>query len=190
MSLESSLTPGAPEPNPRRWTQSRFPRDEFADVLASNARYAAHFTGLGLGGRAARGLAIVTCMDSRIEPLGVVGMRPGDAKILRNAGGRVTDDVLRTLVLAVYLLDVTRVLVMPHTRCRMAGSSEEQIHALISERHHIDTRSIEFRTVTDQGAALRLDLQRIRSFPLLPTGLVVGGAMYDVDTGRLSPIEG
>ncbi len=63
-------------------------------------------------------------MDSRIDPLGVLGMKPGDAKILRNAGARVTDDVLRTLVLACYLLDVNRVLVMPHTRCAMTAGEE------------------------------------------------------------------
>jgi carbonic anhydrase len=166
-----------------------FPRDEFADVLAQNAEYASTFAGLGLGGRAARGLAVITCMDSRIDPLRVVGMRPGDAKILRNAGARVTDDVLRTLVLACYLLEVDRVLVMPHTRCRMVGSSEEEIHALIESTYGIDTRSIEFSTVTDLGSSLRRDIQRIRSFPLLPKDLVVGGAIYDVDSGRLQPLD-
>jgi carbonic anhydrase len=170
-------------------SETAFPREAFADVLAANAEFAEHFTGLGLTGRAAEHLAIVTCMDSRIAPLGVVGMHPGDAKILRNAGARVTDDVLRTLVLACYLLDVTRVLVMPHTRCRMASATEEQIHALIAEQYGVDTRSLEFRTVPDQEAALRHDLQRIRSYPLLPADLAVAGAIYDVDTGRLQPVE-
>lgn len=167
-----------------------FPAAEFADVLAQNAEYASTFAGLGLGGRAARGLAVITCMDSRIDPLRVVGMRPGDAKILRNAGARVTGDVLRTLVLACYLLEVDRVLVMPHTRCRMVGSAEAEIHALIEESYGVDTRSIEFNTVTDLEASLRRDIQRIRSFPLLPHGLVVGGAIYDVDSGRLLPVDG
>jgi carbonic anhydrase len=166
-----------------------FPRDAFEDVLASNAVFADHFSGPGLTGRAAQHLAIVTCMDSRIEPLAAVGMRPGDAKILRNAGARVTDDVLRTLVLACYLLDVSRVLVMPHTRCRMASATEEQIHAHIGEQYGVDTRSVEFRTVPDQEAALRQDLQRIRSYPLLPPDLAVAGAIYDVDTGRLTPVD-
>jgi carbonic anhydrase len=166
-----------------------FPKDAFEDVLAANAEFADHFTGLGLTGRAAEHLAIVTCMDSRIAPLAVVGMHAGDAKILRNAGARVTEDVLRTLVLACYLLDVSRVLVMPHTRCRMASATEEQIHALIGEQYGVDTRSLEFRTVPDQEAALRHDLQRIRSYPLLPGDLAVGGAIYDVETGRIRPID-
>jgi carbonic anhydrase len=166
-----------------------FPMEAFEDVLSSNADYADHFTGLGLSGRAAEHLAIITCMDSRIAPLAVVGMHPGDAKILRNAGARVTDDVLRTLVLACYLLEVNRVLVMPHTRCRMVGSTEDEIHAVIAERYAVDTRSVEFRTVPDQESALRHDLQRIRSFPLLPDDLAVGGAIYDVETGRIHPID-
>lgn len=167
----------------------RFPTASFDDVLAANAEYAAHFTGLGMSGRAAKGLAVITCMDSRIDPLRIVGMAPGDVKILRNAGARVTEDVLRTLVLACYLLDVNRVLVMPHTRCRMVGSAEEEIHALIADKYGVDTRSIEFRTVEDEAAAVRRDIRRIRSFPLLPAGLVVAGAIYDVDTGRLTPVD-
>ena len=167
-----------------------FPADGFADVLAANANYAETFRGLGLGGRADKGLAIVTCMDSRIDPLRIVGMDPGDAKILRNAGARVTDDVLRTLVLATYLLDVNRVLVLPHTRCKMVGTPEDEIHRIIAEQYGVDTSSMEFRTVRDEKVALKRDLRRIRSFPLLPRDLVVGGAIYDVDTGRLQPIDG
>jgi carbonic anhydrase len=170
-------------------TTPPFPAESFADVLAANADYAAHFEGLGLGGRAARGLAIVTCMDSRIDPLPLLGMGPGDVKILRNAGARVTDDVLRTLMLASYLLGVDRVLVMPHTKCKMASATEEEIHELIQFEYGVDTRSMEFRTALDQRKALARDLQRIRSFPLLPDRVVVGGAMYDVDSGRLTPVD-
>jgi carbonic anhydrase len=166
-----------------------FPTEAFTDVLDANQVYASAFTSPGMTGKAARGLAIVTCMDSRIDPLAVVGMKPGDVKILRNAGARVTDDVLRTLVLATYLLDVRRVLVMPHTRCRMAGSTEEEIHAGILDQYGVETHSVEFRTVTDQTEALSYDLRRIRTYPLLPRELVVAGAIYDVDSGRLQPID-
>jgi carbonic anhydrase len=127
-------------------------------------------------------------MDSRIDPLRIVGMAPGDAKILRNAGARVTEDVLRTLVLATHLLNVSRVLVMPHTDCRMASGSEEEIHATIKEQSGLDTRSIEIRTVTDQLAALSSDLTRIKSFPFLPKELEIVGAIYDVKTGVLKEI--
>lgn len=166
-----------------------FPLEAFADVLEANEHFATTFVDPHLGGRAARGLAVVTCMDSRIDPLGALGMRPGDAKILRNAGARVTDDVLRTLVLACYLLEVDRVLVMPHTQCKMASATEAQIHELIGATFGIDTRSLEFRPAPDQLGALTHDLQKIRSFPLLPADLVVGGAIYDVSSGRLSPVD-
>lgn len=166
-----------------------FPNDGFADVLAANKEYVAQFKYSELTGRAAKGLAIVTCMDSRINPLSVGGMKSGDAKILRNAGARVTEDVLRTLVLATYLLGVNRILVMPHTDCRMASATEEEIHAHIDKEFGIDTRSLEFRTVKDQKAALAIDVQRVRSYPLLRDGVIVGGAIYDVKSGTITPID-
>lgn len=166
-----------------------FPAGDFADVLSSNEHFAATFQDQGLSGTARRGLAIVTCMDSRISPLEITGMETGDVKIVRNAGARVTEDVLRTLVLATYLLGVNRVLVMPHTHCRMASGDEADIHKAIQQESGVDTRSMEFRTVSNQTAALVTDVQRIRSFPLLPAGLVVAGAIYDVTTGRLAPVD-
>ena len=162
---------------------------EFDDIFAANQAFANSFEHSHLTGTATRGLAIVTCMDSRISPLAAVGMQAGDAKILRNAGARVTDDVLRTLVLATYLLGVKRVLVMPHTDCRMANNNEAEIHAMIDKQHGVDTRSIEFRTVDDQQSALISDVTRIRTFPLLPKGLVVVGAIYDVATGLLNTVD-
>jgi carbonic anhydrase len=127
-------------------------------------------------------------MDSRIDPLRIIGMSAGDAKILRNAGARVTEDVLRTLILATTLLNVSRVLVMPHTDCRMASGTEEQIHATILERSGIDTRSVEIRTVSDQLSALKSDLVRIKQFPLLPKDIEIVGAIYNVKTGELKRI--
>lgn len=165
-----------------------FPRDAFADVLASNKAFASGFTDSHLSGVAAKGLAVITCMDSRIAPLAIVGMQPGDVKILRNAGARVTDDVLRTLVLATFLLGVNRVLVMPHTDCRMASATEPEIHQEIMRDYLIDTRSVEIRTVNDQVEALRYDVTRIRTFPLLARGVVVAGGIYDVHSGKLQPL--
>ncbi len=160
----------------------------FEDLLAANETYAARFTSSGLPGRAARGLAVVTCMDSRIEPLQMLGLSKGDAKILRNAGARVTDDVLRTLVLAVHLLGVDRVMVVAHTECRMATVTDDQVHTAILESAGIDTRSLEFRTMDDQEATLAADVQRIRSSPYLPDGLPVVGCTYDVSTGRVEVV--
>jgi carbonic anhydrase len=156
----------------------------FADVLAANEWYANGFRLRGLPAIAAKGLAVLTCMDSRIEPLTMLGLQPGDAKILRNAGARVTDDVLRTLVLASYLLGVDRAMVVAHTKCRMAAEDEDDVHAAVEAAGGPDTRSLSFLVAPDQEATVRADVQRIRSWPYL-TQLRVGGFLYDVDTGRL-----
>ena len=166
-----------------------FPFEQFKDLLFANEKFTSDFEYSELTGTALKGLAIVTCMDSRISPLAVVGMQAGDAKILRNAGARVTDDVLRTLVLASYLLGVNRVLVMPHTDCRMASADEATIHATIKDQFGVDTRSLEFRTVSDQRAALAIDVTRIRTYPLLQKGVSVAGAIYNVSTGQLEPVD-
>ncbi len=167
---------------------SSSPDDPFEVELAANAAYANRFALGDLAPVAARGLAVVTCMDSRIEPLQMLGLRPGDAKILRNAGARVTDDVLRTLVVAVHLLGVRRVLIVPHLGCRMSAPDEREVHAAVFEASGVDTRSLELRPARDVVTALRQDVQRVRSWPYLPDDLAIGGAVYDVDTGRLDRV--
>jgi carbonic anhydrase len=159
--------------------------DPFEDVLAASTEYQRTFTDRGLAGRAARGLALVTCMDSRIDPLGMLGLVPGDSKIMRTAGARVTDDVLQGLVLANHLLGVERVMVVAHTECAMARMSEDALHAALLERSGVDTRTLHFGAVEDQQAALEADVQRVRSCPYLSPGLPVIGAVYDVRTGSL-----
>ena len=159
----------------------------FADVLSANEAYAQEFRLAELEPRAAKGLAVLTCMDSRIEPLKMLGLEPGDAKILRNAGARVTDDVLRTLVLASYLLGVDRAMVVAHTKCRMGSGDEDDIHAALDEAGGPDTRSLAFLVTDDQETTLRADVQRVRSWPYL-SRLRVGGFLYDVDTGQLTQL--
>jgi carbonic anhydrase len=166
-----------------------FPHDSFKDALEANDEYIKSFKYSELTGVAQKGLAIVTCMDSRINPLSVVGMKSGDAKILRNAGARVTDDVLRTLVLATYLLGVERILIMPHTNCRMAQVDDVEIHREIDTKHGIDTSEIEFKTVPDQRQALIEDVQKVRSYRLINKDVIVGGAIYDVATGKITPVD-
>ena len=159
--------------------------ETFEDVLAANEAYAHGFRLEGLEPVAAKGLAVLTCMDSRIEPLAMLGLAPGDAKILRNAGARVTDDVLRTLVLASYLLGVDRAMIVAHTKCRMASGDEDDVHDAVAGAGGPDTRSLAFLVSSDQEATVRGDVQRVRSWPYL-TSLRVGGFLYDVDTGRLA----
>jgi carbonic anhydrase len=161
--------------------------DAFDDLLAANAAYVSQFRLAGLEPRAARGLAVLTCMDSRIEPLAMLGLAPGDAKILRNAGARVTEDVLRTFVLAHYLLGVERIMVVAHTRCRMAATTEQEVHDSVLAAGGPDIRGMPFLVAPDQEQALRDDVERIRSSPYLRE-VPVGGFRYDVDTGRVSRV--
>jgi carbonic anhydrase len=116
-------------------------------------------------------------------------MQAGDAKILRSAGARVTDDVLRTLVLASYLLDVNRVLTMPHTDCRIASGDEATIHATKKNQFGVDTSSLEFYTSADQRETLAEEVARIRSHPLLLKGVSVAGAICNVSFGQLEPVD-
>ncbi len=161
--------------------------ETFSDVLAANAAYAEDFQHKGLAPVAGRGLAVVTCMDSRIEPLTMLGLRPGEAKIIRNAGARVTDEVLGTLVLAAHLLGVTRVMVVAHTSCKMSSASAEEVFQAI-EHSGVDARSLDFAMVEDQERALNRDIERIRHWPFLPRSLVAAGFVYDVDNGRVKHI--
>jgi carbonic anhydrase len=168
--------------------QTRAPT-AFDDLLEANRAFAADFALAGFDGVARAGVAIVTCMDSRIDPLGMVGLHPGDAKIFRNPGGRVDEQALEALVLGAHLLNVSRILVVPHTRCAMSSSTLEQVRERVGASAGQDASWQHFSMVTDQRAALRDDLRRVRSHPLIPESVAVGGFIYDVDTGLLEPVD-
>ena len=156
----------------------------FDDLLAANRRYASKFHDSGVPGSAAKGLAVLTCIDSRIDPLAMLGLVPGDAKIIRNAGARVTDDALRSLVLATNLLNVSRICVVQHTDCAMAKSSDDDIRARIGAGD-----DFEVLAMTDQTTALKEDLDRIRASKYIPESTEIGGFVFDVRTGELTPLE-
>ncbi len=157
----------------------------FDDLLDANRRYQTEFHDSGVPGIAARGLAVLTCIDSRIDPLASLGLQPGDAKIIRNAGARVTKDALRSLVLATNLLGATRVCVMQHTDCAMVGSTDDELQARIGALRGVDATGFEFLASTDQLATLQADLEVIAACPLLPPELQVGGFIFDVHSGEL-----
>lgn len=158
----------------------------FDDLLKANREFADHFEYGGFDGKAHAGVAIVTCMDSRIDPLKMLGLKHGDAKIFRNPGGRVTEAALEALVLGVHLLTVERILVIPHTRCAMASASEADIQAKIGEATGQDVSWHRFHVIDNQKTALAEDVRKVRSHPLIPDTIEVGGFIYDVDTGLLA----
>jgi carbonic anhydrase len=162
--------------------------DAFDDLLDANAGWQAGFALGDLSGRPAKHLAVVSCMDTRVDPLGALGLQPGDAKILRNAGARITDDVIRSIAIVVANLGVDRVAVVVHTDCAMSKLSadvlRERVAAVAGDVGDWDPLAVD-----DQAATLRDDLEALRQSSLLPNDLVVGGFVYDVATGALRPVD-
>ncbi|WP_372729766.1 beta-class carbonic anhydrase [Nocardioides sp.] len=162
--------------------------NDFEDLLDANRRFASDFALGGFDGVAHAGVAIVTCMDSRIDPLNMLGLSPGDAKIFRNPGGRVTTAALEALVLGVHLLGVERILVIPHTRCAMASNTEQELRDRVGASAGQDASWQQFHVVEDQVASLTEDVHKVRSHPLIPETVLVGGFLYDVDSGLIDQV--
>lgn len=158
---------------------------DFDDLLAANRSFAADFDLGGFDGVAHAGVAIVTCMDSRIDPLHMLGLTFGDAKIFRNPGGHITSQALEALVLGVHLLGVTRIMVIPHTRCAMTMNTEQELRDQISQSAGQDASWQQFHVVEDQVASLEEDVRMVQAHPLIPDTVQVGGFLYDVDTGLI-----
>lgn len=160
----------------------------FSDIIEANAGYARDHEELA-DGRARRGLAIVTCIDTRIDPLKAFGLIPGDAKVIRNAGARVTKDVLRTLIIATHALGVDRIALIQHTDCGVANNTQHSLEDLVEADTGNSASDIDFLTIGDQRATLRSDAQILRDNPLLPAGTEIGTFIFDVHGGALEAVE-
>lgn len=163
----------------------------FEDLLERN-RIAAESRGeLPPTSQAQMGLAVVTCMDTRIDPLSALGLQLGDAKIIRNAGARVTDDVIRGLAAATAALGVSRVAVVAHTDCKMAAVSQEDLATLVAEANGATAdaaSSIDYLTTSDQAASVAQDVAAVRTASVLPNGIEVAGFILNLESGRLEPV--
>jgi carbonic anhydrase len=175
-----------------------------SEVLAANQQYVAEF-----GDRAnlalppARGFAILTCMDARLDPAKYAGLKEGDAHVIRNAGGRASDDAIRSLVISYKLLGTAEWFVVHHTDCGMEFFTDDVMRGLLAssldtaalgpegfydvgsgggseEGHHIS-----WLTIKDQEASVLEDVKRIRNHPLVPSRIPIYGYVYDVRSGRL-----
>jgi carbonic anhydrase len=176
-------------------------RDE---VLRANAAYAAEFGDKGkLALPPARGFAILTCMDARIHPAKLAGLREGDAHVIRNAGGRASDDAIRSLVISTKLLGTREWFVIHHTNCGMELFTDEIMRGLLASS--LATASydgktwsdsgpgpgsrqgefIDWLTIRDQAESVTTDVERIRRHPLVPGHVLIHGYIYEVETGRL-----
>ena len=154
--------------------------DTVTRLLAANEGYVAARSKTG-SSRPGRRLAVVTCMDNRIDVYAALGLHLGDAHVIRNAGGRVTDDVLRSLALSIHVFGVDTVVVMQHTQCGLAGVTEDRLRAITGAE-------LGFLAFDDHAAALREDIERLTATPYLAPLAVVAGFVYDVDTGVLDDV--
>jgi carbonic anhydrase len=150
------------------------------DLLRANQAFAATPPPL-LEAAPSRHLTIVTCMDTRIDVLAALGLEIGQTHILRNAGGRVTDDTLRSLALSTHALGVDTAVIMQHTKCGLAGVPEEELRAVTGA-------DVNFLAIGDHQAALRHDVELLSTTPFLTPLVEIAGILYDVDTGSVTEV--
>ena len=178
------------------------------EVLSANEAYAASFDKGGLALPPARGFAILTCMDARLDPAKYAGLSEGDAHVIRNAGGRASDDAIRSLVISYKLLGTREWFVIHHTDCGMEFFTNDVITGLLAQS--LDTAAlgddgfydvgagpgsdaaadVDWLTIADQAQAVVDDVTRIKEHPLVPDRIPVYGYLYDVRTGRLLEVAG
>ena len=154
------------------------------DLLEANERYAAGFRGGGLSKKPRRHLAVVTCMDARLDPAKALGLQEGDAHVIRNAGAIVTDDVLRSLVISHWALETRQAVVIGHTQCGMLNLDAPGLRQQIAEGA-ADASSVDFLGFPDLEESIRTGVGRIRDCRALPGTFGTTGFVYDVGTGRL-----
>ena len=160
------------------------------DVLRTNAEFVRTYDSSRATAPVSRRLAIVACMDYRIPLAEAFGLKPGDAYIIRNAGGVVTEDVIRSLLVAHYKLGVEEILIVNHTKCGMQTFRDEELRADI--RHQRGTDAIapeQFHAFQSLDDNVRQQIQRVKSHPWMPSRIPVNGCIYDVHTGRLSVVS-
>jgi carbonic anhydrase len=157
-------------------------------LLSANQRYAASFHGAYLPSPPRRQIAIVTCMDARLDPARFLGLEEGDAHVIRNAGGVLSDDALRSLIVSHWLLGTQSALVIGHTDCGMAKVTDDEIRGRLLEYTAADSVDVEFLTFSDVEDAVCESVQRIRDTELLPPDFGASGYVYDVRTGRIGQV--
>jgi carbonic anhydrase len=174
------------------------------EVLSANELYAASFGAKGeLALPPARGFAILTCMDARLDPAKYAGLSEGDAHVIRNAGGRASDDAIRSLVISCKLLGTKEWFVIHHTDCGMEFFTDEVMRGLLANSLETaalgadgfydvgtgpgsaEAKYIDWLTISDNAQSVTEDVSRIRSHPLVPVSIPIYGYIYDVSNGRL-----
>ena len=163
--------------------------DVFEELFGAAEQFHQHFAPSGLTAAPTRQVVILSCLVARLDLFRLLDLAIGDAHILRNAGGRATDDAIRSLVVSANWLGTRRALVIHHTGCGLFGQTNESMREHVRDTTGHDPVDIEFHTIADLEASVRDDVRRIRETPFLPEGYEVRGAIYDVETGALTPVS-
>lgn len=158
-------------------------------IVLENEKYAKNFTGGNLPPHPSKKIAVVCCMDARIMVNEVLGLKVGESHIIRNAGGIVTDDALRSLIVSHELLGTEKIIVINHTECGMATFKEEDLQKKLSEKYHSDASSIKFYSFDDLEDNVRNQINKIRSSPFLSKVTDVRGFIYNIKTGKIKEVN-
>jgi carbonic anhydrase len=159
------------------------------EVLAANQQYAAGFTKGDLPMPPGRRFAVLACMDARLDPAKALGLAEGDAHVIRNAGGRASDDALRSLIISQQLLGTREVIVVHHTDCGMLTFSNDHLRDKLRSDLGADAGQIDFLPFSDVADSVRQDIATIRSSPYILPDTPVRGFIYDVRSGRVDEVD-
>ncbi|KJQ78381.1 carbonic anhydrase [Streptococcus infantis] len=160
----------------------------FENFLKANQAYVELHGDLHLSIKPKTKVAIVTCMDSRLHVAPALGLALGDAHILRNAGGRVTDDMIRSLVISQQQMGTREIVVLHHTDCGAQTFNNEDFQEHLKRELGVDVSGKDFLPFQDVEESVREDMKLLRECPLIPDDVIISGAVYDVDTGRMSEV--
>ena len=158
------------------------------ELLKNNEQYAASFDKGELPIPPAKSLAVVACMDARLHVSKILGLQEGDAHIIRNAGGVVTDDAIRSLVISQRLLGTTEIILIHHTDCGMLTFTNEALRQQLARETGADAAAIDFLPFTELAESVREDVRRIQASPFIADTMAVSGFIYDVRTGQLQRV--
>ena len=161
----------------------------FENFLKANQAYVELHGDLHLSIKPKTKVAIVTCMDSRLHVAPALGLALGDAHILRNAGGRVTDDMIRSLVISQQQMGTREIVVLHHTDCGAQTFENGPFQEYLKEELGVDVSDQDFLPFQDIEESVREDMRLLQETPLIPDDVVISGAVYDVDTGRMTVVE-
>jgi carbonic anhydrase len=155
------------------------------ELVEANEKFAAGFDQGGLPMPPARKVAVLACMDARLHPSKFLGLEIGDAHVIRNAGGRASDDAIRSLIISQRLLGTKEVLVIHHTDCGMLTFTNDQLRDKLKSETGNDASTIDFLPFPELDQSVRDDVKRIKDSPFVDKDISITGFVYDVNTGRL-----